>query len=338
MREYRYDFLKGLAILAVVAIHCIGQFAAVSPNPAAWRFADLMLRPAVPIFLFVSGCLYARPANWAYLKQRLSRVLLPYSLAFCASILVIYQFNLGELLSDLIKLPAFFLFGKGFGHYFIFILICSYALLFLAGKLKFLSGEKLKWLLGAALLLHLASMLTSNYIYTKLELANYSFSGEDLQSFFSYRNPLTWLIFVLAGYAYRQRGKLQFLTAKPWLSRLCLVFTISLYVVAYQSKTINYQAYNSLLWSALSFSAISVLLTLPLNHSTKLQKLFEKLSQGSFTIYLLHFFVIYFYATIAKLLLPDQIEWLGIIPTYALAVVVPLRVQQFIDTYRRIAR
>src|SRR5260370_38447426 len=75
-RDIAIDTMRGAAILMVIGIHSLPQ------PPNAWEtIADAVLRPCVPIFLFVSGYLSALSAKVS-LPPRPKRALAPLPIAF----------------------------------------------------------------------------------------------------------------------------------------------------------------------------------------------------------------------------------------------------------------
>lgn len=87
-RDVAIDSLRGVAILMVIGIHSLHQ-----PLDSALAMAiDAALRPAVPLFLFASGYLTARPRR-VPLARRLKAVLIPYAIAFVAAYLYMALHN-----------------------------------------------------------------------------------------------------------------------------------------------------------------------------------------------------------------------------------------------------
>lgn len=84
-RRTDFDFLRVIAMLAVVGIHCVMPLIpALLPDNDSWLVADTIdnfLRWCVPIFVMVSGALLLRPASFEHRKtfyqRRMSRILLP---------------------------------------------------------------------------------------------------------------------------------------------------------------------------------------------------------------------------------------------------------------------
>ncbi|WP_407178824.1 acyltransferase family protein [Bradyrhizobium sp. STM 3562] len=78
-RDTAIDTMRGLAILMVIGIHSLQQ-----PLSAGQLAIDSVLRPCVPIFLFVSGYLTALSGKVPLMK-RLKAAVIPYAIAFAAA-------------------------------------------------------------------------------------------------------------------------------------------------------------------------------------------------------------------------------------------------------------
>lgn len=78
-RDGAIDSVRGIAILMVIGIHSLRQ-----PFSGAETLVDAALRPAVPLFLFVSGYLTGLTGR-VPLARRTGVALIPYSIAFAAA-------------------------------------------------------------------------------------------------------------------------------------------------------------------------------------------------------------------------------------------------------------
>jgi len=78
-RDCGIDTMRGIAILMVIGIHSLQQ-----PLSAWETAADALLRPCVPIFLFVSGYLTALSGK-VPLWKRMKVAIIPYAVAFVAA-------------------------------------------------------------------------------------------------------------------------------------------------------------------------------------------------------------------------------------------------------------
>jgi surface polysaccharide O-acyltransferase-like enzyme len=80
VRDAVMDTMRGVAILMVIGIHSLPE----ADGSALMTAIDAVLRPCVPVFLFVSGYLTVRSGRVPLLK-RLKRTLEPYTIAFIAA-------------------------------------------------------------------------------------------------------------------------------------------------------------------------------------------------------------------------------------------------------------
>lgn len=143
MRSKYWDEYKGLAVIAVIAIHACGGTEKFPVSSLNWHFGLLFRQVvdfAVPFFFAVSGY-YSLPrkndagsVNWAeYYKRRLMRVLPPY-IIWTTIFIVIFRrdhiFSLVEIVKD-------FVFGMGVGiGYYVVVLIQYYLLVPLIDRVK----------------------------------------------------------------------------------------------------------------------------------------------------------------------------------------------------------
>ncbi len=81
-RDGAIDTMRGVAIIMVIAIHSLPKI----EGAALVTAIDAILRPCVPLFLFVSGYLTAH-AQAVPLTRRIKRALGPYTIAFVAAYL-----------------------------------------------------------------------------------------------------------------------------------------------------------------------------------------------------------------------------------------------------------
>lgn len=84
-RRSDFDFLRVMAMLAVVGIHCVMPIIMLKlPSDDNWIAADFIdnyLRWSVPVFIMLSGALLIRPQTFSRMKEfyrrRTSRILIP---------------------------------------------------------------------------------------------------------------------------------------------------------------------------------------------------------------------------------------------------------------------
>ena len=136
-RRSDFDFLRVIAMLAVVAIHCVMPIIMLKlPSDDNWIGADIIdnyLRWCVPVFVMLSGALLIKPQTWTsmrdFFRRRTLRVLVPlvaWALLYWLWAVVVLQ---SDVAADMF-LRAFIA-GTPVGGpqlYFLFIIIGLYAL------------------------------------------------------------------------------------------------------------------------------------------------------------------------------------------------------------------
>jgi len=133
-RDSSFDAFRGLAIIAVVAIHAVDSaFLWRYPSTDTWNFFLLvtyrqLLNFAVPAFIFISGYwMSKKPVKSLedykiFLKRRLSRVLIPYFFwSFILLGLAIVQTHHIDIYKIIFKLMT----GRATSIYFFIIVICQ---------------------------------------------------------------------------------------------------------------------------------------------------------------------------------------------------------------------
>jgi fucose 4-O-acetylase-like acetyltransferase len=121
-RDIGIDTMRGFAILMVIGIHSMQQ-----PLNAWETAADAVLRPCVPIFLFVSGYLTALSGK-VPLRKRMMTAIIPYVIAFAAAYLYMALHNPAMDHRPTILLARFLL-AYVFVYYYVFVYIgCTFAL------------------------------------------------------------------------------------------------------------------------------------------------------------------------------------------------------------------
>ena len=115
-RDLGIDTMRGLAILMVIGIHSL-------QHPlSSWQTAvDAVLRPCVPIFLFVSGYLTALSGK-VPLMRRLTTAVIPYAIAFVAAYVYMALHNPAMDHRPTTTLARFVL-AYAFVYYYVFVYI-----------------------------------------------------------------------------------------------------------------------------------------------------------------------------------------------------------------------
>lgn len=127
-RDITIDSVRGLAILMVIGIHSLRQ-----PFGAAETLTDAVLRPAVPLFLFVSGYLTGLTGR-VPLARRIAAALIPYTIAFAAAYAYMAAHNETMDHRPWVTLARYGL-GYVFVYYYVPIYIACTALLWLMFRL-----------------------------------------------------------------------------------------------------------------------------------------------------------------------------------------------------------
>jgi peptidoglycan/LPS O-acetylase OafA/YrhL len=127
-RDGAIDSVRGLAILMVIGIHSLRQ-----PFGSAETLTDAALRPAVPLFLFVSGYLTGLTGR-VPLARRIGAALVPYTIAFAAAYAYMAVHNGAMDHRPWVTLARYGL-GYVFVYYYIPIYIACTALLWLLFRL-----------------------------------------------------------------------------------------------------------------------------------------------------------------------------------------------------------
>jgi surface polysaccharide O-acyltransferase-like enzyme len=122
-RDVVMDTMRGVAILMVIGIHSLPE----ADGSALVTAIDAILRPCVPVFLFVSGYLTAKSGRVPLLK-RLKRALEPYTIAFIAAYAFMAVNNPGMDHRPVVALARYGL-AYVFVYYYVFVYIgCTVAL------------------------------------------------------------------------------------------------------------------------------------------------------------------------------------------------------------------
>lgn len=156
------EYIRGLAMLGVVAIHTGSQYLLLNPTPNVHLVAlfEIVSRFSVPIFFFVSafGLFYrmnlAEPFGYAkFLRRRFKAVLIPYLLWSTLYLVHDNWFNGWQLFPEPDYAAEIYAFGLAKYHlYFLVILIWFYLLMPLwIWLVRRMTPARLLWLLAAQL-------------------------------------------------------------------------------------------------------------------------------------------------------------------------------------------
>ena len=126
-RDIGIDTMRGVAILMVIGIHSLRQ-----PLNAWETVTDAVLRPCVPIFLFVSGYLTALSGQ-VPLWKRLKAAVIPYAIAFVAAYIYMALHNSAMDHRPTTALARFVL-AYAFVYYYVFVYVGCTAVLWLGSS------------------------------------------------------------------------------------------------------------------------------------------------------------------------------------------------------------
>ena len=133
MRVSYFDFLRGVAIIMVVFIHCLGRSYSYSMITLPVIAARNLMNVAVPLFLAISGYFLAskQMENGGYvifLKKQIPRVYIP--MLFCSLAYLFVDLKNGSVLGSALKY-----FSCSYSvYYFVAVIIQCYLLLWFLQK------------------------------------------------------------------------------------------------------------------------------------------------------------------------------------------------------------
>ncbi|MEP0357614.1 acyltransferase [Paraglaciecola sp.] len=293
--EY-FDVLRGLAIIAVVAIHSSVtglQFSEQSFNFNFTVFWRNLLNFAVPLFIAISGYFLANKqlssaAEYtAFLKRQIPKVLIPaaiWSCIYCAFSLVVLNRPLNQELFKLVTFQA------SIPFYFIALIIQLYLLLPLLLKFSNLTG------LLFSIILSLLSALLIFYLryYTQIDLPIIIYAG----------NFASWLMFFMLGLCYG-KGKINI------SNKVLVSLTIAFYLLSCVESIILIEEFHqagdassAIKVSSFLYSFFLIILMFGNANLTK-SRLLSDLGQVSFGVYLVHMLVITILVKVLTLLVPS---------------------------------
>jgi surface polysaccharide O-acyltransferase-like enzyme len=296
-RETYYDFLRGCAILFVVAIHTFGLSFANGSFPLPSICFRNFLNIAVPIFLALSGFFMARKQvernNFApFFKKQFFRVYLP--VLFC-SIPLLLENVLGG--GSVTKNTLYLMFCGYSIYYFVAVIIQCYLLLpFL--NYAYNKGWKAYFLvIICSLMLAVCGWAVKSYILPKygISLPLIAYAG----------GFWMWSVFFIFGY-YLGRQKERAYSIKPWILLSFLFFILCVFESLFLDKLgcgIGVGQKPSAMF--FSICMIPLLLSEKIKGSFdkfnwKLKDLFCSIGFYSFGIYLIHCYVLLLYRTAVK--------------------------------------
>lgn len=296
-RIIQIDILRAFAIIAVIIIHTIS--ASISPflnsYPQIYILLglDQLMRFSVPFFFAVSGYLLAskyqdkKLETRTFLKRRALRLLPPY-FAWSAIIYVYLNFFSQEPKNPHNLFELIFMGRTDYHLYFVPALFYLYLLFPLI--IHFYRRSKLT-VLTTALVLQLGVIVFTNLVTS--QTIKLPFLWGDQQQ---YVFPLSWIFyFVLGIYHASEMPKF----GKVFAAALCFSAVIlTADTILTFSQTQNYIAsttftrFPAVLFAASAITSFIVFKNQLLKLPARLQSLFSKIGQKSYSIYLFHTLII----------------------------------------------
>ena len=275
-RYKNFDYLRGLAIAAVVLIHVTAP-TAIAEETGGIIFNQIT-RFGVPVFIFLSGWgltiaeSYEKSANYlSFLKNRLVKLLPEYIIwnviyYLYANLIEREAIPIGEFIQGLFL-------GTNYPHlYFVPLIVIFYIVYPLLTRL----GDRL-WGVGLTFVITMTSLIANPNI---------------AEGFTQNQNPLNWLFYFVFGIWIAQHYE----TLKNKLNRfwVLILLTIStIFIVLEPMGLADDAVLVQTRPSVVFFSVLIILLNVVYpNWLQPFKKLLDPLSDYSYTIYLSHYIFI----------------------------------------------
>ena len=304
-RDLAIDSIRGVAILMVIGIHALSQ----PLDSALAKAVDAALRPAVPLFLFVSGYLSGRTLRVPVVK-RVRATLMPYTLAFAATYLYMALHNPAMDHRPWITIARYGL-GYVFVYYYVPIYIgCTIILsLLFSRRDQAADGDdsRILLLLIAVILLGLVAGSYLDPALARLGMSN------DLVEEARLRDLPFWFSFMALG------ATIAIGNAENALRRNSLVLVVSatlgyaIYAAVRATSVGDAAAYDSIAYFAYAAPLCALLLVLARGSAW-----LAYVGSGSYFIYLWHIFIV--------MLLRDHSGWQNPVLASALTYVATVAV------------
>ena len=275
-RILSYDFMKSVAVAGVIVGHSLALAAGMAPELAVLeRYGTALMRPVVPIFIFLAGALYKPRQSMRETGLRLLRLVTPY-LFFAAVFTLIYV--LAGVKFGTVGYILRVLTGEIHPVYYYVFLMAEYTVLLFVLE-RIFGYERMTIPLFATMAV--LSILHGNYskeIFERIGLR------ESMTLFCTYRSPFLWGIFYAAGIVLGQYPNLRAKAReyKIWLRSIFAGLSL-FYIVMVYFAIGDLDGLNSVITTLICFSAILCLLTIRVR-----SKGWLFLSRRSYTIYLAH--------------------------------------------------
>ena len=289
--------MRGVAILMVIGIHSLPQ-----PLNAWETITDAILRPCVPIFLFVSGYLTAFSGQ-VPLWRRLKAAVIPYAIAFSAAYIYMALHNPAMDHRPTTALARFIL-AYAFVYYYVFVYVGCTVVLWLVFRPSPPAGPLDARLVALLFLAILLGLTVGSYLDP---LAFRLGSGESLVEEVRMRDIPFWFAFMALG------ALVGIFRIKPVLADIRLqLFAATVVAYILYAGVRLFQLGDAADYDSIAFFGYAALLCcLLLAHDAELP-LIASLGSGSYFIYLWHIFFV--------MLLRDRALLSAVEPFYAFAI------------------
>lgn len=300
MRISCFDFLRGVAIIMVVFIHCLGRSYSYSTITLPVIAARNLMNVAVPLFLAISGYFLAskQMENGGYvsfLKKQIPRVYIP--MLFCSLAYLFVDLKNGSVLGSALKY-----FSCSYSvYYFVAVIIQCYLLLW------FLQKHVSKKMLITLFIAGFAWWGFNTY-YIGM------YMGKSLPFILLCGNFIPWILFFIVGMSFQRSFNLNYKIIWGGV----IVFMI-LSVVESRLVMDNSQSLNGLGQKASVF-CLNVILCIVAFHNTsrafitryennKFYRLICLVGRYSFGIYLIHLFTLGYICKVWDFISIPSISW-----------------------------
>jgi fucose 4-O-acetylase-like acetyltransferase len=277
-RDAGIDTMRGIAILMVIGIHSL-------PQPLnSWALpVDALLRPCVPIFLFVSGYLTARSGR-VPLWKRLSAALVPYVIAFVAAYIYMALHN-PAMDHRIPTTVARLVLAYAFVYYYVFVYVGCTVGLWLVFWASGAAAPRSESRLVALLLLAIAfGLIAGSYLDPLLSRLGFS---EPVVEEVRMRDIPFWFSFMAIGALVGIFGTGSNVRDIPVLISGATLLAFILYAAVRLFGVGDAADYDSIAF--FGYAALLCILLLALDVQSPY---FAALGSGSYFIYLWHIFIV----------------------------------------------
>jgi fucose 4-O-acetylase-like acetyltransferase len=278
-RDIGIDTMRGVAVLMVIGIHSLRQ-----PLDAWETVTDAVLRPCVPIFLFVSGYLTGLSGQ-VPLWKRLKAAVIPYAIAFVAAYIYMALHNPAMDHRPTTALARFVL-AYAFVYYYVFVYVGCTAGLRLAFRSSSPPGQSEPRLVAFLLLAILLGLTVGSYLDP---LAFRLGFGESLVEEVRVRDIPFWFAFMALG------ALVGIFRIKPVLTDIRLqLFAATFVAYIFYAGVRLFRIGDAADYDSIAFFGYAALLCCLLLARHAELPFIAALGSGSYFIYLWHIFFVMF--------------------------------------------